>query len=68
MPDKEFIYLFIFLPDKEFKVIIMKIFTGLEKVMEELSDMFKELENIGGPGWLSWLSIQLRLRLLSHAS
>ena len=35
------------MPDKEFKVMIIKIFTGLEKRMEDFSETFnKEVENI----------------------
>lgn len=34
-------------PDKEFKVIIMKMLTGLEKIMKEISETFnKETKNI----------------------
>lgn len=35
------------LPNKEIKVMVIKIFTGLERKVEELSEKFKtEIENI----------------------
>ena len=35
------------MPDKDFNFMIIKIFTGQEKRMEELSETFKkEIENI----------------------
>ena len=35
------------MPDKEFKVMLIKIFTGLERKVKELSETFnKVIENI----------------------